>query len=80
MTATAIATHRVTMPKKVSLLLSRKAKSENITFSKALLAFVEAQIEYLEEGHIWEEALENAKTCKGNLVPLDEVMRRYNAL
>ena len=68
MIATATATHRVTMPKKMSLFLKRRAKAENTTLSHALVKMmVDAKL-YAEEGHIWEEALNNAKTCTGDFV------------
>ena len=56
-----------------SAVLRRRAKT-------APCEMTEAEIEYAEEGHIWEEALERERTCTGDFVPLEEVMRRYNAL
>ena len=36
----ATATHRVTMPKKMSTFLARRAKSENTTVSKVILSLI----------------------------------------
>ena len=72
----ATATHRVTMPKKVSALLARRAKAENVSMSKAILGMIEDAIEYAEEGHIWELALERKRTSAGEKrIPLSEVWK-----
>ena len=58
-------THRVTMPKRISTVLSRRAKADNVSFSQAFTAMMEAAIEYAEEGHIWDEALERKLNPSG---------------
>ena len=68
----ATSTHRVTMPKKMSAFLAKRAKSGRTTVSKTVTELLAAQIEYLEEGHIWEEALERKRTSDGNCIPHDE--------
>ena len=42
-------THRVTMPKKVSVFLARKAKRENTTLSEAFTKLVKEHEEMLED-------------------------------
>ena len=69
----ATSTHRVTMPKKMSALLTKRAKAQNTSFSQAFIAMVEDAIEYAEEGHIWELALEREKTCTGKFLTHEEV-------
>jgi len=73
MTATATMTHRLTMPKKMSVFLAKKAKQKNTTLSQAFIQIMEDAMEYAEEGHIWELALERDKTCTGDLVPMSEI-------
>jgi len=58
-------THRVTMPRKISTVLTKRAKADNVSFSQAFTAMVEMAIEYAEEGHIWEEALERRNNPSG---------------
>ena len=62
----------VAVPPKVLVFLTRKAKQENTTLSQAFASMMEDMIEYAEEGHIWQEALEREKTCTGELIPNDE--------
>ena len=70
----ATATHRITIPKKVSELLVRRAKTEKTTISGAVLSMIEDAVEYAEEGHIWELALERKRTSAGEKrIPLSEV-------
>ena len=59
MTTTATATHRVTIPKKMSEFIARKAKSENTTFSQAAVNMIE---EELIRQKIWKDI---RKTGKG---------------
>ena len=75
MAATATMTYRVTLPKKASVFLSRKAKKENTTIPREISRIVEDMIEYAEEGHIWEEALRNAKTCTGDFVSHEDAWK-----
>lgn len=68
----ATSTHRVTMPRKVSDLIARRAKARSTSFSQEILGLVEDAIGREEEGHIWEIALEREKTCTGDLISDDE--------
>jgi len=76
----ATSTHRVTMPKKVSAFLTKKAKAQNTSFSQVILDMIQDAIEYAEEGHIWEEALMREKTCTGDFVPNDEFWKLANEI
>jgi|GEM_PF-4113036 len=80
--ATATVTRRVTMtmPRHVSEMLDRKAQAECVPLSKAILGLIEDAIEYAEEGHIWEEALERKRTCTGKFLSHDEFWKQANAL
>jgi len=49
MAATATITHRLTMPKKTSALLTRRAKAEKTTLSKAFTKLVKEHEEMLED-------------------------------
>ena len=69
----ATATYMVTVPGKVSSILARKAKVENVSVPEAILSLIEDAIEYAEEHHIWEEALERERTCTGDLIPMSEI-------
>jgi len=62
----------MTMPRHVSDMLDRKARQESVPLSKAILGMIEDAIEYAEEHHIWEEALERKRTCTGDLMEWDE--------
>jgi len=77
MTATETMTHRVVLPKNVSLFLATKAKREKTTMSKAIASLTEDAILYAEEGHIWEEALEREKTCTGKFLTHEEVWGKH---
>jgi len=63
------------MPQKMSLHLKRRAKAEKTTLSQAFIKMVEDAKLYAEEGHIWEEALKNAKTCSGDFVSHEDAWR-----
>jgi len=70
--ATATMTHRLTMPKNMSMLLSRRAKAENTTLSQAFVRMMKDARLYAEEGHIWELALERERTSNGEYIEHDE--------
>ena len=72
MAPAATMTHRLTMPKKMSALIARKAKNENTTLSQAFVKMMEDAIEYAEEGHIWELALERKRTNTGEYLTHEE--------
>jgi len=88
-----MATHRVTMPKRMSNLLSRRAKAQNTSFSQAFVSMVEDAIEYEaerdleedaidyeEERYLGEVALERERTCTGKLIPNDEFWKLANEI
>jgi len=78
----ATATHRITMPKKVSNLLTRRAKAENTTLSGAFLAFIEDALDEIsdEEDRRLSAICAERRATRTKLIPLEEVMRKYDAL
>ena len=90
MATTATVTRRFTMPKEVSDRIERKAKAEKITLSGAFLRIVENYIDDEEDlldddedlrlSQICDERMAERKAKGGRLIPLEEVMRRYNVL
>ena len=76
----ATSTHRVTMPKEVSALLTKRAKTQKTSFSQVVLDMIQDAIEYAEEGHIWEEALMREKTCTGEFISNDEFWKLANEI
>ena len=71
----ATATHRITMPKEISDLLTQKAKTEKITISAAFLAIVEDALDEMsDEEDKWFSELcdERHRTSDGQYLTHDE--------
>ena len=81
MTATATATHRVTIPRKVSTRLARRAKAENITFSAAFAKLADEHEKMLEElddmrfANVCAERLADVKAGRDKLIPMSEIWK-----
>jgi len=74
MIATTTTTHRVTMPKKMSSYLSRKAKSEKISMSQAIQNIVEEYHEMVEDLRL--SAILAEREAQGEkLIPMSEVWK-----
>jgi len=71
----AIATHRITLPKRISNHVAKRARRHNISFSKTVADMIAEAIEYAEEGHIWEEALRSKAESAGRFVPHEEAWK-----
>ena len=78
--ATATAIYTVEVPEDVSGVIESKAKAENVSAPDAILDLLRYAIEYSEEGHIWEEALERKRTCTGKFLSHDEFWKQANAV
>ena len=76
----ATATHRVTIPKKTSNFLANRAKETDVSFSAALNALVEEHIEMMEDLRLSAILAEREAQSDGKYIPLEEVMRKYDAL
>ena len=74
MTATTTITHRVTMPKKMSLLIAKRAKSENTTMSKTIQHIVEEYHEMLEELRL-SAILAEREAGGEKLIPMSEIWK-----
>ena len=75
MAATATVTHRITVPKKVSAFLTRKAKEEKTTLSGAIATLIEEHNEMLdaiEDRHLSMIADERVATSDGKYLPSEE--------
>jgi len=73
----AMKTHRITIPQRVSTLLSRRAKASNITFSKAILDIIEERDELLddlEDRRISAICDERHRTSNGKYLTQEEVL------
>ena len=75
----ATATHRVTIPKEMSDLLTGRAKSRKQTLSQMLIEIVEDHIDDEEDRYLSKISEERLATCTKR-IPLEEVMRKYDAL
>ncbi|MCL1919631.1 MAG: hypothetical protein FWG50_00910 [Kiritimatiellaeota bacterium] len=76
------ATHRITMPKRVSNLLARRAKAGNTTLSGAFLALVEDALDEIsdEEDRRLSAICDERIRTSTVLIPLEEIMGKYDAL
>ena len=76
------ATHRITMPKKISNMLAKKAKAGNTTLSGAFLAIVEDALDEMsdEEDKRFSAICDERISTATKFTPLEEVMRKYDAL
>jgi hypothetical protein len=59
MTVATMTTYKVTMPRKVSSVIARKAKVDKTSMSKAILNLIEEAIERKEDAYFGEIALKN---------------------
>ena len=59
MTVATMATHKVTMPRKVSSIIARRAKMSKTSMSKAILDLIEEAIEKEEDEYFGNIALKN---------------------
>ena len=81
MATTATATHRVTIPRKVSTRLTRRAKAEHTTISAVFVKLAdehEAMSEELEDirfAAVCEERLADVKAGRDQLVPMSEIWK-----
>ena len=78
MSATVTATHRVTLPKKASAFLAKRAKSEKVSISHVIVALIEERAELLDEledmrlSSICEERRAEREASGEKLIPHDE--------
>jgi len=70
----ATATHRVTIPKKTSNFLAKRAKASDVSFSSALNALVEEHIEMMEDLRL--SAILAEREAEGEkLIPMSEIWK-----
>jgi len=78
-------THPVTaeFPPGVYDLIGRKAASEKKTIAQTVVDLIEDALDYIdddEDKYLSEIADERIASSDGNYIPLEEVMRKYDAL
>ena len=81
MAATATATHRVTLPRKVSTRLAQRAKAENTTISAVFVKLADEHAEMSEVladlrfAEVCKERRADIKAGRDELVPMSEIWK-----